>query len=207
MYKTIMTIIFALILTWGCAKQVAKPETSTLPTDSVKTIAVLPVVASPAADEAKSPQAIKQLQPGIETLSLTLSDYFAGNQKVTLLNNDEVDSHVTSYNDNQLDQALAIGKNLKAEAILLLGVKRFHERIGNDYSVQAPASVAFDYRLVHTESGQTLCSGSFDETQKSITDNLLSLKNLVHRGFKWITAADLAKEGVTKELADCKYLQ
>jgi hypothetical protein len=204
MYKSIITAVLALALTWGCAKQVAQPENSTLP-ESVKSIAVLPVVAT-AGDEAKSPQPGNQLQNGIEALAQILTDYFAGNPKVTMLSTEAVDSQITKYTAGQLDQALAIGKSLKVEAVMLWDIKRFHERDGREYAVQSPASVAFDYRLVHTESGQTLCAGSFDETQKSITDNILSWRNLANRGFKWITATDLAREGVTKALSECKYL-
>lgn len=211
MHKSIITAVLALALalalTWGCTKQVTpQPQESSLP-ESVKSIAVLPVTATDTDEEVKSPQRDKEMQEGIAALSSILNDYFTGNPKVTMLSSEEVNSHVTRYNANQLDQALAIGKALKVEAVMLWGLKRFHQRLGSEYAIQSPASVAFDYRLIHTESGQTLCAGSFDETQKSITDNILSWKNLVNRGFKWITADDLAREGVAKELPACQYLR
>ncbi len=199
--------ILTLILTSACAKQVGQTENDTLP-GAVQSIVVLPAVAlaETGTDTAPTPTS-KQLQGGIETLNQLLGAYFAGNAKVHLLSNEELDSHTTNYNANQAAQALAIAKALKSEAVMTLHLTRFRERSGGDYSVKEPASVAFDYRLVHTATGETLCAGSFDETQQSITENLLSIKRMAKRGFKWISAADLAQEGVTKKFSDCKYLQ
>lgn len=207
MHKVIVTAVLALALTCGCGKQVGQPENNTLPS-SVNSIVVLPVVATTESGaDTTSPKAIKEMLAGVATLTQVLADAFANYPKVHLLSEEEVDSHLTKYNANQTAQALAIAKSLKAEAVMLWGTTRYHERIGTDYAIQTPASVAFDYRLIHTESGQTLCSGSFDETQHSITENLLSLRTIANRGFKWITAADLAREGVTKKLPECPYLK
>ncbi len=207
MHKSITLTILTLVLTCACLKQVSQPEADTLPSQ-VQTIAVLPVVANPDTDKnTSSPQTIKQMQAGIEVLTQLLNEYFAETSKVRLLSVEEVESFSPSYSANKSAQALFIGKALKAEAVMLWDLKQYRERSGSDYAVQNPASVAFEYRLVHTESGQTLCAGSFDETQQSATENLLSLKKIANRGFKWITAPDLAREGVTKKLADCSYLK
>lgn len=207
MSKTILTALLSLVLTCGCLKQVSQPEGNTLP-DSVTSIIVLPVEAATETDsDTTSPKAAKEIQTGIEELAQILSDYFQANPKVHLLSAAEVDSHATSYNANRPAQALAIAKSLKAEAVMLWGLQRYHQRGGSDYAVHSPASVAFDYRLIHTETGLTLCAGTFDETQQSASENLLSLRSLANRGFKWISAADLAREGVSKKLPECKYLQ
>jgi len=136
-----------------------------------------------------------------------LGEYFADNSKVRLLSADEVDSFSPSYNSTLSAQAQFIGKALHSEAVMLWELQRYSERSGTNYAVQTPASVAFTYRLIHTESGQTLCAGTFDETQQSATENLLSLKKIANRGFKWIPATALAKEGVAKKLPTCTYLQ
>lgn len=208
MNKSILLALLTLLLTSACAKQAShQTEKDTLP-EEVRSIVVLPVVAVAESDaDTASPKVGKQMQSGIETMNQLLGDYFANNAKVHMLSSEELDSHRTSYNANQSAQALAIAKDLKSEAVMTCTLKRFRERSGGDYSVQDPASVAFDYRLVYTGTGQTLCAGSFDETQQSITDNLLSLKRIAKRGFKWITAADLAREGVSEKLTDCNYFK
>ena len=205
MPKSIILAFLSLVLASACVKQTSQPENDILPSQ-VRSIAVLPVVV--AADTAiASPQASKQLQNGVETLTQILSEYFAGNTKIRLLSIEEVESFKPGYSANQSVQAQFIGKALKTEAVMLWELTRYSERSGSDYAVQSPASLAFAYRLIHIESGQTLCAGSFDETQQSATENLLSLKAIANRGFKWITAADLAQEGVAKKLPACTYLK
>jgi len=207
MLKSITLAICTLALTCACLKQPGQPEADTLPSQ-VQTIAVLPVAAVPDTEtNPDSPQTVKQMRDGIEVLTQILAESFAGSDKVRLLSAEEVESLNPGFSANQSSQALFVGKALKAEAVMFWDLKRYHERSGSDYAVQTPASVAFEYRLLHTESGQTLCSGSFDETQQSATENLLSLKKIANRGFKWITAPDLAREGVAKKLVDCTYLK
>ena len=205
MQKLFYLVFLALVLASGCVKQVDLPENDTLPSQ-VRSIAVLPVLAV-AETASGSPQANQQLQSGVETLTQILGEYFADHPKIRLLSAEALESFTPGYSSNQAAQALFIGKALKSEAVMLWEVNRYRERSGSDYAVQSPASLAFVYRLVHTESGQTLCSGTFDETQQSATENLLALKTIASRGFKWITAADLAQEGVTKKLSSCTYLK
>ena len=205
MSKSIILAFLFLVLASGCLKQAALPANDTLPSQ-VRSIVVLPVEVA-ADTEIVSSQTNKQLQNGRETLTQILVDYSADNTKIRLLSFEEVESFKPGYSANQSDQAQFVGKALKAEAVMLWELQRYSERNGGDYAVQSPASLAFTYRLVHTESGQTLCAGSFDETQQSVSENLLSLKTIASRGFKWITAADLAREGVSKKLSACTYLK
>jgi len=204
MSKTLLCALVALVVISGCVPQSVPPAEETLP-KSVGSIVVLPVEF--AADSAVSPQAKQQLQDGVETLSQAVSEVLAVSPKVRMLNEDEVEALTSGYQHSSSAQAQAIGRGLHAEAVMLWEVQRFHQRLGTEYAVQSPASLAFTYRLLHLESGQTLCAGSFDETQQAATENLLSFKTLANRGFKWITASDLAREGVGKKMADCAYWQ
>jgi len=204
MSKTLLCALVALVVISGCVPQSVPPAEETLP-KSVGSIVVLPVEF--AADSAVSPQAKQQLQDGVETLSQAVSEVLAVSPKVRMLNEDEVEALTSGYQHSSSAQAQAIGRGLHAEAVMLWEVQRFQQRLGTEYAVQSPASLAFTYRLLHLESGQTLCAGSFDETQQAATENLLSFKTLANRGFKWITASDLAREGVGKKMADCAYWQ
>lgn len=204
MTKTLFCALVTLVVASGCVPPSAPPADDTLP-KSVGSIVVLPVEF--AADPAASPQVKQQLQEGVETVSQAVSEVLAASPKVRMLNGDEVEALTSGYQDTPLAQAQAIGRGLHAEAVMLWEVQRFHQRLGTEYAVQSPASLAFTYRLLHLESGQTLCAGSFDETQQSATENLLSFKTIANRGFKWITASDLAREGVAKKMADCAYWQ
>jgi len=85
--------------------------------------------------------------------------------------------------------------------VLLGRVERYEERIGSDWSVNRPASVAFKLLLIETATGRVLWKGSFDEAQQPLSENLLTLRRFVSRKARWVTAADLAETGF-KELVD-----
>jgi len=88
------------------------------------------------------------------------------------------------------------GREYNADAVMAGYVYRYEERIGNRYSVKSPASVAFGIHLVSTESGVTIWSGHFDETQRSLSENLFKLKKFIKRKASWITADEMAICGI-----------
>jgi hypothetical protein len=90
---------------------------------------------------------------------------------------------------------------LNADAVLIGNLERWKEREGSDYSVNRPASVAFDLRLVIPENGATIWKGRFDKTQKSLSENILDLSLFIKGKGKWLEADDLADLGLDK-LAD-----
>lgn len=204
MGKTLIPFLLFLTLNCSCVKQTSPTTADTLP-DEVKSIAVLPVAFFQEGTD--SPQKIKELESGVNALSQSINEYFTGNDKVQIVSSDEIESLSTNYSSTPYAESLHIGKSIHVEAVMTLVLEKFNERKGTDYAVTSPASVSFDYRLIHTESGKTLCSGSFSETQQAATENILSLKKLSGRGFKWISAYALTREGVFSTLSGCKYLK
>lgn len=95
-----------------------------------------------------------------------------------------------------LDAALALGKKLDVDYVLAGNVWRFDERVGRSYSVEAPASVAFSLHLVDIENNRTVWRKMFNETQQSLSENLLNARQFFKRGAKWLTAEELAAYGV-----------
>ena len=91
-----------------------------------------------------------------------------------------------------------VGHELQAEAVLAGKVYRFIDREGTGYSVNSAASVAFEMVLIRVSNGQIVWSGNFDETQQSLFENLFQIKTFVRRGARWITAEELAVEGLDK---------
>ena len=73
------------------------------------------------------------------------------------------------------------------------------------YGVKEPAAVTFDYRLYEVNEGKVLCHGRFDERQQSVMENLLTLGKASSRGFSWITAEQLMREGLKERLDQCGY--
>jgi len=77
-------------------------------------------------------------------------------------------------------------------------IYRFQERQGGNFSVVRPASVGFHVHLV--ENGVLTDVFAFDETQQPLSDNIFRFFTFLKRGAKWITAGELAREGVHKSV-------
>ncbi|MGA3173081.1 MAG: hypothetical protein ABSE25_01490 [Syntrophorhabdales bacterium] len=75
-------------------------------------------------------------------------------------------------------------------------VYRFQERRGGNFSVERPASVGFHVHLF--EQGTLSKVFVFDETQQPLSENVLRFFTFLRRGAKWLTAGELAREGVRK---------
>ena len=89
-----------------------------------------------------------------------------------------------------------VGAELKADAIAVGYVYRFTERVGYDFSAEHPASVAFEIHLLNVKDGSTIWRGVFDKTQKSLMENVFQASSFFKGGGKWLTASQLAKQGI-----------
>jgi len=94
----------------------------------------------------------------------------------------------------------AFGQEEAVDAVLLGFVYRFRERVGKGFSAESPASVAFDLNLIRVTDARTVWSGSFDETQQTLGQNLFQLGTFLSRGGRWVTAKDMATDGLKNML-------
>jgi hypothetical protein len=95
-----------------------------------------------------------------------------------------------------------VGKTFGADAVLIGQVYRWRDRIGADFGVESPASVAFDLSLVRPSDGAILWRGNYDKTQRSLFENLFDYKTFVKSKGLWLTAEKLAQLGLDKLLED-----
>lgn len=93
-----------------------------------------------------------------------------------------------------------IGAELGAEGIVVGHLYRFRERRGESFTVERPASVAFEIHLVRVEDGALVWRGAFDRTQGSLMENLLDLPSFFREGGRWVTAEELAAGGLRELL-------
>lgn len=91
-----------------------------------------------------------------------------------------------------------VGFSLGADAVLAGKIYRFIERDGTGLSAKTPASVAFELDLIRVSDGRVVWSGHFDETQKSLFENLFQWNTFWQRKGMWITAEQLATEGLNR---------
>ena len=143
------------------------------------------------------------LQKDLPDFTGLVREYFAGNPRIVILGADQLESLLgnTSGNNRQLLQVA--GDKLGCTSALLITLNRYRERLGDEYSVTDPASLAFEYQLIDVATGKTICFGQFDETQKPVSENVLAIGQAFKRGFKWITVTDLAKEALQRKFDSC----
>lgn len=185
------------------------PVTTEKPRDatySLNFIAVLPVDISIDRDGESPCSPASRLETGATVLDGIISEYFNDIDTMMIISRNRREALAGDHIGDRLSLAQAVGRQAQTDAVLMCTVYRYVEREGKKHAVVHPASVAFNYRLVLTETGRTICSGVFDETQQATFDNLFSLSVAIKRGFKWITAKALAREGVTNKFNECPYL-
>ncbi len=98
------------------------------------------------------------------------------------------------------DEIIKIARIFKADAVLMGYVTKYTEREGKEYGSMKPASVSFSLFLYAGSDGSLLWNGSYRETQQALLDNLFNINLYIRRGFKWLSADELAKWGLKEIL-------
>jgi len=97
-------------------------------------------------------------------------------------------------------KCLQIGKELKADFVLIGNLFLFEERKGSSLGVERPASVGFDLHLFRLRDEKMVWMGKFDETQRPLSENLLKIGSFIRRKGSWMTASELANVGMDEML-------
>ena len=96
--------------------------------------------------------------------------------------------------------AIELGRALNVDYVLVGFLYRFDERMGSSIGVEKPASVGYDLHLFRVKDGKMVWSERFDETQQSLTDNLLKIGAFFRRKAVWLRAEELASVGMDETL-------
>jgi hypothetical protein len=96
--------------------------------------------------------------------------------------------------------ALRLGTSLNVRYIVAGNVWRYKNRSGNAFASSQPSSVAFSLYLIGIENHELVWTGTYDETQQSLTENLLNVVDFFKQGAKWLTADEFAEYGMRKLL-------
>lgn len=105
-----------------------------------------------------------------------------------------------AFQKDPLSMAAQIGRELGLDAVVIGGVYRYEQRQGSALGVQSPASAAFDAHLIRVADKKVLWSGRFDETQHSLSENLLKIGSFVKGGAQWVTVERWSEIGVESML-------
>ncbi len=89
-----------------------------------------------------------------------------------------------------------VGAELEADGVVVGYVYRYRERKGYPYAAEQPASVTFEIHVVRTRDGVIVWKGTFDRTQQPLMENMLQIVSFFKGQGQWLTAKELATEGV-----------
>jgi hypothetical protein len=203
----IWTSMLVLLAVTGCARTAPAPLKAQPPEElaPIRSLVVLPVTLRELDGHDGNSDG---LQAGVQVLDRLLADFFLEHHdRVSIITEEQQEALGIEFPGSRLEMARLIGERLNGDAVLQVMIERYFERLGTSYSVQSPALVAFRFRLIHVASGRIICTGMFNEAQQPLTSDLFALPKMVRRGFKWITAEELAREGLQRELGKCESLQ
>jgi hypothetical protein len=105
-----------------------------------------------------------------------------------------------AFQKDPIGVAAQIGRELGVDAVVIGAVYRFEQRQGSALGVQSPASAAFDAHLIQVAGKKVLWSGRFDETQHSLSENVLNIGSFVKGGAQWMTVERWVEIGVESTL-------
>lgn len=89
---------------------------------------------------------------------------------------------------------LALGREVKADAVLMGFVYCYRERSGNAYASANPAALAFCLHLVDPNTGNILWTLRLRDEQVALASDLSTLPQFFKRKGKWITVQEMAEE-------------
>jgi len=105
---------------------------------------------------------------------------------------------------NMQDNAMKLGRQVSADAVLYGTVTRYQERVGSDYAAKSPAAVVFALHLVDVHNGVVLWTARYARQQEALTQNVFNVGNFLANRGRWVRAHDLAERGIDEALDDLK---
>ncbi len=101
-----------------------------------------------------------------------------------------------------LEQWLAVGRKAKAQLLLVPMLLDWHQRAGSRAGVTLPAHVRVEFFLLKVSDGTVMNRSVYEVEQTGLVNDLLSVGDFVKRGAAWVTAEELAEEGMVKAVKE-----
>jgi hypothetical protein len=197
-YRALPLLVLAVLL--GCSAR--QPESEHPPIDL---LAVLPIEAVAPQSTFGEEQAPLPPDAGL-AVTAQIYDFLAARSDFRFVADLTVQDAMqrSSVQDapNLTARAVALGKEVAADAVIFGTVSRFRERVGTELGATSPASVIFDLSLVDVASGEVLWKGSFAKTQEPLSSNFFNFWMFWRAGPHWFSARELAGLGVDKLLEE-----
>lgn len=193
------------IVAVGCAQKEEPMAAAKSPVVAVSGIAVMPVRAAVDFEDSVTPADERSLQDGAQVMNGLLKQVLGDRTGVRFVSAQTAAAGGEGA-AGKLETVRRIAAQHGCNTVLETTLSRYSERVGGDYGVKQAAAVTFAYKLYEVGEGRVLCHGRFDEQQQSVMENLLTLPKAQSRGFSWLTAEELARDGLQERLGQCSYL-
>lgn len=184
---------------------VASNESGTLP--ELSCVAVLPTVIAESNHQTLTAAQKARLEDGSSTLDFILSEELGTRVQFKILTEHQLDAMIGKPLEGRLLQLRAVGQATGCGAVLETSIGKHRQRVGSTMSIETPAAVAFSMELIGLEKGMVIWTTSFDETQKSLLEDIFSFSKAERRGFQWLTVEELSRDGIRNRLADFPFFQ
>lgn len=94
------------------------------------------------------------------------------------------------------------GREHSLEYILVPQVLDWHERDGSEAGVQKSAHMRVEFFLINVPNALVVNRSVYEEKQVGLVDNLLGVADFVKRKGQWVSARQLAGEGMLKAIKE-----
>jgi hypothetical protein len=95
-----------------------------------------------------------------------------------------------------------VGKCAGVDYVVVPMIINWRERVGSEIGATITASVNMTLDLIDVRTGGIVKHYHFDETQQSLSANLLDAHKFVARNGRWLTALELANEGLRQGILE-----
>ncbi|MBU1248387.1 MAG: hypothetical protein KKB70_06805 [Proteobacteria bacterium] len=90
----------------------------------------------------------------------------------------------------------SVGKCMKVDWLLVPQVLSWQDRQGEEWGAVQPAGVSLDFYYIDVAAGEVRVRKHYEETQRSLSEDLGNAGTFFDRGGKWVSAMQLAQEAI-----------
>lgn len=114
----------------------------------------------------------------------------------------ELDIQNNGGSQNALEKWVNVGKCMNVDMLVVPQILAWTDRDGGEMGTDHPATVIMDIFVIDINKQRSTSRFHFDETQESLSNNLMNFGKFMNRKGKWITAHQLAEEGMRKGIKE-----
>ncbi len=107
-----------------------------------------------------------------------------------------------SYKGPVIEYWLELGKAADVDLLIVPQALAYTPRLGGDMGVTKAAAVMLDFFLIDVREEVLVHRYPFTEEQIGLAENLLEIDKFFLRGGKWLTAEELAQEGMVNVIKE-----